>query len=167
VKGTTAINLISGRKALLLINPGSLPDMNDFSYAFSNFWVRHGVKPIVISLDSLSPDICTGRALPGLYCRPHWRGNNILVTFNEKRIILLRDDRFYKFTSTQSLQADLLVITGNLSLLPGRITREIKPKMMILDGSVKKYKVKEWKKECEKTGISCYVIPEQGAFQLN
>ncbi len=78
-----------------------LPDMDDLAFTFSNFWIRHGVKPAVTSLDRLSPDICNGLTVPGFYCRTGWRGNNILFTFNEKRLVMLRDDRFYKFRSRQ------------------------------------------------------------------
>ena len=86
VRGATAINLISGKSAVLLVNEGKSPDRDDLAYAFSNFWIKHGVSPPVISLDSLDPAICNGLTIPGLYCRPSWRGSNILITFNEQRL---------------------------------------------------------------------------------
>ncbi len=55
IKGTTAINLISGQSAVLLLDEwgaGLLARMI-LAYAFSNFWIKHGVSPPVISLDSL------------------------------------------------------------------------------------------------------------------
>ncbi len=166
VKGTTGITVISGRKALLLMNASSIPDMDDLSFAYRNFWIRHGVNPAVISLDQLSPDICNGMAVPGFYCRPGWRGNNILFTFNGQRLVLLRDDRFYKFRSGRPMQADYIIITGSLSVRPERIAREIKSSMVILDGSVRKPNRNKWKKEYGKIAPECYVIPEQGAFSL-
>ena len=47
IKGTTAINLISGQSAVLLLDErGSRsPGPDDLGYAFSNFWVKHGVSP--------------------------------------------------------------------------------------------------------------------------
>ncbi len=166
VRGKTGITFVSGRKALLLINADNLPGLNDLNYSFGNYWIKHGVKPLVISLDRLSPEICNGIFMPDLYFRRQWRGDNILVSFHEQRMVLLRDDRFYKFTSKNSLQADFLIISGKLSLDPERVAREIKTKMVILDGSVKSYKAAEWKKECKKRGIACFVIPEQGAFRI-
>jgi len=166
VRGKTAINFISGRKAILLVNAGMLPDYNDLTWSFNNFWVKHGVNPSVISFDSMDTDLCNGQVVPGLYCRPLWRGNNILMTFNEQRLVLLRDDRFYSFCSKHSLQADLIIVTGSLSVHPDRIVKEIKASLMIIDGSVKKSNVWRWKSECEKHGITCYVIPERGAFPI-
>jgi competence protein ComEC len=167
IKATTVINLISGNNAVLLVNEGKPSDRNNFAYAFSNFWIKHGVSPPVISLDSLDPATCNGLTIPGLYCRPSWRGNNILITFNDLRLALLRDDRFYSFRSNQPLLADFIMITGGLSVHPDRITKEIQSKMVVIDGSVKKSRIKQWKKECEKIGLACYVIPEQGAFRID
>jgi competence protein ComEC len=166
IKGKAAINLISGKRAVLLVNESGSPDRSDFTYALSNFWIKHGVNPPVISLDSLDPPLCSGRTIQGLYCRPSWRGNNLLISFNEKRLVLLRDDRFYRFHSKQPLQADCILISGGLSVRPEIIAREISSKMVVVDGSVKKNRIKQWKLECEKTGLACHVIPEQGAFLI-
>jgi competence protein ComEC len=166
IKGTTVINLISGKCAVLLVSEGKSSDRNNFAYAFSNFWIKHGVSPPVISLDSLDPAICNGLTIPGLYCRPSWRGSNILITFNDLRLVLLRDDRFYRFHSNQPLRADFIMISDGLSVHPDRITKEIQSKMLVIDGSVKKSRIKQWKKECEKNGLACYVIREQGTFPI-
>jgi competence protein ComEC len=167
IKRTTVINLISGKNAILLVNEDKLPYRNDLAFAFSNYWIKHEVNPPVISLDSLDPAVCYGMSVPGLYCRPSWRGSNILITFNEKRMILLRDDRFYRFHSKQPLQADFVVITGDLSVHADRIAREIQSNKVIIDGSVKKSRIKQWKEDCKKNGLACYVIPEQGAFRMD
>jgi competence protein ComEC len=164
VKGTTGITIISGRKALLLMNASSIPDMDDLSFTFRNFWIRHGVNPTVISLDRLSPDICNGLAVPGLFCRTGWRGNNILFTFNGQRLVLLRDDRFYKYRSGRPMQVDYIIITGSLSVRPEGIAREIQSNMVILDGSIRKPNRNKWKKGYGKIAPRYYVIPEQGAF---
>lgn len=166
IKGTTVINLIHGKNAVLLVNGGKPSDRNNFAYAFSNFWIKHGVSPPVISLDSLDPEICNGLKIPGLYCRPSWRGSNILITFNDLRLAVLRDNRFYRFHSNQPLRADFIMITGGLSVHPDRITKEIQFKMLVIDGSVKRSGIKQWKNECEKKGLACYVIAEQGAFRM-
>ncbi len=166
IKGTTVINLMNGKNAVLLVNGGKPSDRKNFAYAFSNFWIKHGVSPPVISFDSLNLAICNGQTIPGLYCRPSWRGNNILITFNDLRLVLLRDNRFYRFHSNQPLLADFIMITGGLSVHPDRISKEIQSKMVIIDGSVKKSRITQWKNECEKSGLACYVITEQGAFRM-
>ena len=166
MKGTTVINLIHGKNAVLLVNEGKLPDRNNFAYAFGNFWIKHGINPPVISLDSLDPATCNGLTIPGLYCRPSWRGSNILITYNDLRLVLLRDDRFYRFHSNQPLRTDYIMIAGGLSVHPDKIIKEIKSRMVIIDGSVKKSRIKQWKRECEKNGLACYVIPEQGTFPI-
>jgi hypothetical protein len=166
IRRTTAIHFISGKNGVLLVNAGKPPDQNDLAYSFGNFWVKHGVSPPVMLLDSLDPALCNGLTIPGLYCQPLWRGNNILITFNEKRVVLLRDDRFYKFRSRKPLQADFVVITNGISVHPEKIAGEIESGLIIIDGSVTRSKRNEWKLECEKIGLACYVISEQGAFQI-
>jgi len=91
----------------------------------------------------------------------------MLITFNEKRLVLLRDDRFYKFHSKQPLWADFIVVTGGLSVHPDRIIKEIQSNMVIIDGSVNKSRIKHWKRECEENGLACYVIREHGAIRIN
>jgi hypothetical protein len=58
------------------------------------------------------------------------------------------------------------VITGGLSFHADRISKEIQSNMVIIDGSVKKSRIKQWKQECEKNGLACHVIPEQGAYRM-
>jgi competence protein ComEC len=133
IRGTTVINLISGKSAIVLVNnEGKPPDRNDLAYAFGNFWIKHGVSPPVIYLDSMNQRICNGLTVPGFYCCPNWRGSNMLISFNEKRMVLLRDDRFYKFHSRQPLLADIVLISGDLSVHPEKIRNEIKSKMVII-----------------------------------
>jgi competence protein ComEC len=165
VKGAAVINIISGKSAIVLLNKGK-PDQKDLSFAFSNFWIKHGVAPAVISLDSLDQALCKGLKIPGLYCRPSWRGDNILITLNEHRVVLLRDDRFYRFHAKRPLQAGFIVVTQGLSVRPESIIKEIQFNMLIVDGSVQKFRIQQWKRECEKHGLACYVIPEQGSFRI-
>jgi competence protein ComEC len=134
IKGTTVINLISGKNGIVLVSKGKPPDRKDLDYAFGNFWIKHGVSPPVIFLDSLDQSICNGMTVPGFYCRPSWRGGNMLISFNEQRLVMLRDNRFYKFHSMQPLPADIVVITGGLSVHSEKIANEIQSKMMIIQG---------------------------------
>lgn len=166
VKGVTAINLISGKRGIVLMNALKPPDPNDLSYAFSNYWIKHGVSPRVILPDSLDRSFCNGLKIPGFYCRPAWRGSNMLITFNAHRLVLLRDDRFYKFHSGLPVQADIIVISRGISVHPDRIAQEIQAKMVIIDGSVKRSGIKQWKMEYEKIGVACHVISEEGAFRI-
>jgi competence protein ComEC len=166
LKGTTVINLIGGRSAIVLVSQGKAPDRNDLAFAFSNFWIKHGVSPPVISLDSLDQSICNGLTIPGLYCRPSWRGKNMLITFNEQRLAILRDDRFYRFHSKKPLKADIILITGGLSVHPEQIVNEIQASMVIIDGSVKRSGIRKWKNEFEKKGLACHLMQQEGAFSI-
>jgi competence protein ComEC len=132
IKGTTVINLVSGKNGIVLVSEGRPPDRNDLAYAFGNFWIKHGVSPPVILLDSLDNSLSNGLKVPGFYCRSSWRGDNMLISFNEQRIVLLRDDRFYKFHSRQPLPADVVVIAGDLAVDPEKITNEIQSRLVII-----------------------------------
>jgi len=111
VRRTTAISLISGKKAILLID-GKGPDQENLDFAFGNYWIKHGIYPVIVSTDSLEPVHCSGLAVPGLYCRPLWRGNNLLISFNDQRLLWLRDDNFYHYRSMTPLKADVVIISG-------------------------------------------------------
>jgi competence protein ComEC len=164
IRGETAINLIDGRSAILLLGSGKQPDENRLSYAFGNFWISHGISPIICGLDTAAFFINKNQFAQHLYYRSDWRGKNGLISFGGKRMIILRDDRFYQYRSLQPLSADMLVITGNMSVRPNRIAEEIESGLIILDSSVKNYQANQWKKACKKMGLKYYSISDQGAY---
>jgi len=164
IRDASAINITRGRQSMLLVGSGSLINDARLGYAFGNFWIRHRVNPRICEMDSAS---CIRRAdssIVGLQCRTGWRGKNCLVSSGARRMVILRDDFFYRYHSGERLEADLLVITGSLSIQPDVIAKEINPSLIILDSSVRISEARHWQKAFEKIGYHCFSVSENGAY---
>lgn len=161
IRGETAITLIAGRSAVLLLHSDKNRNEIRQDYAFGNFWIAHGVTPAVYELDSMH---CRGSVLPGIFCRTDWRGNNSLISFGKSRIIILRDDQFYQYRSPEPKIADLVIVTGDIALKPSRLANEIKPMLIILDSSVSSYQAAYWIHAFEKMNLKYHYVVKQGAY---
>jgi competence protein ComEC len=163
LRGNTAVNLISGRKAVIILNHDKLP-ASQLTYALGNFWIAHGLNPSSYYFENPDTNLCNGMVMNGLYCHPNWRGRNMLISFEGLRMAVLSDNDFFKYQSIRPLRVDWAVVTGNLAVNPSRIRSEIQPALFILDSTVKSYRVEQWKKACKESGIRLYVVSEQGAY---
>ena len=161
VRGETAITIISGRSAVLLLNSETRLKEAQQSFAFGNFWIAHGVRPSVYDLDSID---YTCSVLPGLFCRTDWRGKNNLISLGKFRMIILRDNRFYDYRTQQPKNADVVIVTGEIAIEPSRLTEEIKPSLIILDSSVNSYQAAHWIGALEKMGLKYHYVVKQGAY---
>jgi competence protein ComEC len=162
VRGETAINIVRGRKAVVLLDHGHHSDDARLTYSFGDFWISHGLKPCLYSMDTSSSESI--QIFDGLFCRMGWRGKNCMVSAKNRRMVILRDDQFYSYHSVNPLAVDMLVVTGSLSVKPYRMYKEILPEILILDSSVKRYQAEQWKQAGERLGIFCYPVTEKGAF---
>lgn len=102
--------------------------------------------------------------MPGLHFRGGWRGSNYLVSLGSKRMIILRDDQFYRYHAQKPIITDILVISNGLSFKPQRIVQELMPSVVILDSSMKGSRAGQWMKTLRKEGIRCHSVIENGAY---
>jgi len=164
IRGETAISLIQGRSAVLFADQGLQQGDTRLTYALGNFWVNHGVRPAILYLDSMTHISDLDAGMPGLFWKSGWRGENVLISFGEKRIIILRDDRFFDYLSAHPLRIDMVIVTGRVRTDMYRLIKEIKPGMIILDSSVGWTQAGNWIRQIEETGLKYHAVIQHGAY---
>jgi competence protein ComEC len=89
-----------------------------------------------------------------------------LVQFNGKRIMIL--DRSTRFNVLPGkLSIDLLIISGNPKLYLTKFIQTFAVKQIVFDGSVSRWKMRYWKKDCDSLHIAYHNVTEDGALVLN
>lgn len=87
-------------------------------------------------------------------------------TFKNKKLIFI--DKPLAFAESEStFDVDALVISKNPKINIGEITKSLKPKIVVLDGSNSLWKITQWKKDCEELHLPYFITGEQGAFVLD
>jgi competence protein ComEC len=91
--------------------------------------------------------------------------NNYWQYFNKK--IIMIDSPVYYEPLVNKLYVDIVIISKNPTLEISGITAAIRPSIILFDSSNSLWKIGKWKKECLSLALTCFSIPEQGAFVLN
>jgi competence protein ComEC len=164
LRGTSAIGMISGRKAVMLLSDDWHSNQSQLNYAFGNFWISHGVKPVFCKIDKAGSLMKKDSLAEGVHFRSGWRGNNTLINYGTCRLVVLRDGRFYRYKGSKPLSADILVVSAGMQPRPSRVREELQVRLIILDSSVKNHQIIQWKKAAVELGISCYSVSEKGAY---
>jgi len=164
VRRTTVLIFAEGRHSWLVIDPFKPSEDKALSYSLDGFFLSRGLQPEFIDAgDSgklpLRSDLC-----PGLTCRGDWRGSNLLIGFNGKKIMLLRDNRFARYRVGHPLQVDFLVISKGMRLSPEKVLEEVDPAMVVLDASVTYRQQERWIRALAPAGIPVHSVPAKGAF---
>ncbi|MEM6697578.1 MAG: hypothetical protein AAF599_04230, partial [Bacteroidota bacterium] len=84
------------------------------------------------------------------------------IQFHDQRIMLL--DHAQLLPSDTKLQVDYLLIHDDPDISIEKILKVITPQRIIFDTSNRFSRVKKWKAECERLGITYYSIHDKGAF---
>ena len=88
------------------------------------------------------------------------------VYFCNKRILFV-DGRVPAATDSSRCIADIVIISGNPDIYMEQLFQIVNCNQFVFDSSNPPWKIKRWRSECEKYGISCYSVAENGAFILN
>lgn len=150
-KGHTVINLVEGRHCTVLTDGSA--DSDELQYALKSFWTEQGVAR---HIESKNLDTSLGHRAP-------WLGNNVLISFAGKQIVIMNDNVSLQFQNPTPLKIDLLVITGNLKTNLYATLGLFNPDKIVIDTSVKNYLAERWMMLCEKKSINCWVVSRQGA----
>lgn len=98
-------------------------------------------------------------SLPGLFY------NGFCFLFGSKRIAII-ENPFVAIIPDRKINMDIIIISKNPKVLIGDIHSIFNCKQIILDASNPVWKITKWKTECAALNISCYSIPEKGAFVM-
>jgi competence protein ComEC len=150
-KGKTVINLIEGRHCTVLTDGDT--DSDEFQYALKSFWIEQGVAG---HIEPKTLDTSLGYRAP-------WLGNNLLISFAGKQIVIMNENVSLQFHSPEPLKIDLLVITGDVKANLDATLELFSPDRIVIDASVKNYQAERWVRLCEENAIDCWVVFRQGA----
>lgn len=89
-----------------------------------------------------------------------------VYTINGKTIVFLHENFWFK-DQPQKIKADVLIVSRNPRLYMEHLLKAIEPKLIVFDSSNPGWKIKHWKKDCERFQIPFYTTSEQGAFVMN
>jgi len=95
---------------------------------------------------------------------------NIPITSNafllgSKKIILI--DQTLVMDSSQTIEADVVIISKNPRLKLSTMLASIKPKMIVVDNSNSRYKIAQWQKEAETLHLRLHSVASDGAYVYN
>ena len=97
--------------------------------------------------------------LQGLYI------SHPFIYFKGKRILLY--DKPYKFSCTNKINLDLIVVSHNPKLKIADLANTFTCKQYVIDGSNSMWKTKQWKKDCDSLHLRLHSTADKGAFELN
>lgn len=95
---------------------------------------------------------------------PHPLGKAFL--WQGQRILLL-DSTVKVDASSSQKPIDLLVLSQNPKVYLPALAQAFQLRQIVVDGSVPKWKVRLWKRDCDSLGIPFHDVGENGAFVLN
>ncbi|MDR1092134.1 MAG: competence protein ComEC family protein [Prevotella sp.] len=88
------------------------------------------------------------------------------ITFNDKKILILSANLWYNKDSDIKLNINHLILTRDNSLSLYSLNQHLTIKNVIIEGSLSANARKRISKECQKLGIPCHDVVENGAYSL-
>lgn len=143
VQKHTAIDIITGRKALCLYDDKLVSDITALNFTISPAHTFYRINDTGYSV------------LPG--------ENNLSFHIKDKTIIIVSQP-VQKGSLSHKIKADMVIITNNPRLYMNDVLIMIDCKTVIADSYTSLYKLKKWKETCDSFHIRFHSIAQQGAF---
>jgi competence protein ComEC len=166
LKGVSVINVISGRKGILLSDSALFPEDPVLQYAFSNFWTDHGVANHLRFIKYNDEAIEEMTIHNVAFYKHPWLGSNVLFEFSGKRILILKDNSLYNLHVDERVKTDLVIVTGKMKPELNATISLLDPELLILDSSVTNYQALQWIKACQRLRVKCWNVSQNGAYML-
>lgn len=164
IKGISTINFIDGKNNVLFSDIDL--QQSNTSYLLKGNWLSLGVEG--------------ERIIPFSKLKEQFLFTNLLTTNNENlffknnffdfygcKIVALRD----KITVTKKINNKMLVnyliLSKNIDIKIADLLKVFVPKQIIIDSSNSKSKIESWANEAKLLNINYFVVPEQGAFEID
>ena len=154
VKGSTAIDFISGKQNILLTDTLLLINPENLDYNVKGNWTNNGINKnlqLPFTLENYTND--------GL-CKI-----NNFVLFKNKVIALIYNDD--ASLGDNLMEVDYVIISGKPDISIKDLANQFTCKEIIFDSSVPYWKIKQWIEECKEIGQSYYDVNERGAWVIN
>jgi competence protein ComEC len=87
-----------------------------------------------------------------------------LFQFGNKRILIV-DSALQK--PVVRIAIDIIILSKNAAVEIPTLINSFDCQQVVIDGSNSFWKTKRWKADCERAGIACHAVADEGAFVLN
>jgi competence protein ComEC len=152
LRKNTGIGFFEDRKAIIITDLKA--DEKTFIYS---------IKPSIESNGIQSQNLLK----PGtIFSENNFFYNGNFVQFRNWKL-LIWDKIFDKKSFTKLITVDVILLHGNPRITIKALTKTVKFKTMLIDGSNPEYRIKNWQKEANEAGIKCYVLKTNPAYILN
>jgi competence protein ComEC len=165
-KGTSIVNIISGRNNLLMSFGGKPPDEKTLNYSFRNLWIKKNVFKTVkiIPVNQINISAIGNKLI--MPFQQNVIGKNYFFSYRGISMIICTDDCFQLYNSSGKFKADYLVITGNIRPETGKLIKHFKIGILLIDSSVNYYTSLKWVELCRLNNLKCWSVNDQGAFVI-
>jgi competence protein ComEC len=166
IHGASIMNIISGKKNLVMAFSEKPIDRKMLQYSFYNWWIeRHVLRTIEIragnqlipAAGSISPEVSMQNAV---------LGDNVFLNYSGTTLIVCTDDVFEHYSSQHRLKMNYVVVTKNIKPDIKKLLNHFEIGGIIIDSSVGYYKSREWLALCRSNNIDCWPVRDKGAFVL-
>ena len=140
INNSSAAHLIAGRENIVLSNNLEMAERT--------------VKPVKIKYHLQTAD----------YLDLENCGDANLFCINKKRILLLNSNFLENKESDKILTVDYLILQNNVRINLEKLSKMVNAGCIIIDRSQSEWKCKRLITDCERLGLNCYCVAEQGAF---
>lgn len=141
----SAINFIEGKKAFFIYNKKFDANDKNIIYNVAPLWREYEIEEKNTTLMQSCKSIN-------------------YFSFKNKRIVQLKNDSIVNFLPKQKLEIDYIILSENININISDLRQYFEFDKIIFDSSNSFYKIDNWERECNKTNISFYNIPDKGAF---
>lgn len=154
INNETAIDVISGKNNLFIASEFLIENTERAEFQTKENRLKNGIINNTIALDiNHKKTIFTdGWAIV----------DNILEFNNHKFYFLNKSNE--KIIHDSNVRFDYLIVSQNPRVSASEIIRSYNPQKIIIDSSNNYYNIKLWKEECEKSGLECWSVRENGAY---
>ena len=143
ITGHHAMDFISGNKYIFT---------GDTHLLRNRFLANFHLKP-----SRIRQQVTEISSMPSLFHDDCW------FLFNSKKILVLQKPLHIK-SLRKRLSLDILILSKNLRMSIFEIHKLLECKQIVFDSSNAPWRIKKWTTECEKLKISCFSVPDKGAF---
>jgi competence protein ComEC len=160
LRNEVAVDLISGRYSLMLVDSTLLSDPSVLDYHVAGHHVRSGVRrPDMLAFSDLKneqsakPNSLTFKAVYPFF------------QFGSKSVLLV-DRNIPVFKLDNPLQVDLLILIDS-QRNPDIILQNFQTNTVVISNKVPPWNASSWREACSALSIPCHVVRDEGAFVID
>ena len=164
IKGISTINFIDGTNNVLFSDIDL--QQNNSSYSLKGNWLSLGVEgERIVSFAKLNEQFLFSNLLTTNNENLFFKNN--FFDFYGCRIVALRDKFNVSKNINNKVPINYLILSKNVDLKISDLLKVFIPKQIIIDSSNSKSKINNWVEQAKLLNINCFVVSEQGAFEID